>query len=460
MKRFCSFVILILSIFVFSACGEDPIVSFASDMITINMGQVYRINPNDVKIENSKENFELLSLNELVAIVDEDKIIPVSEGVTFLRIQIEGGEYYCDVKLKVTNNISATSATIENTQVKIDINQTNTFENKLTLNTGCNEVPNVIISKDIITYDYLTGVITAKGTGTATVQINFVYCSVTFVVTVTGTIYTQQVNVFNFSTYEGAEGVFVSSIYPEYANTFYYTSDADNITVYSNGLYRAKSAGKATVELNYRTDKNTLLTKTFEVTILSKDTDFKAIILDENNQVPNTIYKERKYKLQVTGIDNVDTKKLVINDGITIITERVVGDVFEFDFYFNNTGNIVLPIIFKMDNVVVAEKTFSFVVETLENFTIKARWGTNSLVTDKEGKYHIYINTPGGISYIQFSLYFNNQKLSDAEYKFMDISSGVGIETSAKFAPTIEGEYILQFVVGEDIVKTIYVVVS
>ena len=157
MKKWLAIIILILSSCVCVACGKTPTISYAKSEIQINFDEIYTIDKEDIKVEHSKKDYTVTILNKDIAELDGLTIKPKKEGKTSLRFAIEDEDVYIDVPLTVTYIIYATSAEIESQDVVININLEQEIYNRITLNEGCNEKPQVSFDRNIISYDYITG---------------------------------------------------------------------------------------------------------------------------------------------------------------------------------------------------------------------------------------------------------------------------------------------------------------
>ena len=84
MKKWLIAIILIIISSMGVACGKDPSISYAKELIQINFDEVYTIDKKDIKIEHSKEDCTITILDTDIAELDGLKIIPKTSSYAVL----------------------------------------------------------------------------------------------------------------------------------------------------------------------------------------------------------------------------------------------------------------------------------------------------------------------------------------------------------------------------------------
>lgn len=455
MKKWLAIIILILSSCVCVACGKTPTISYAKSEIQINFDETYTIDKEDIKVEHSKKDYTVTILNKDIAELDGLTIKPKKEGKTSLRFAIEDEDVYIDVPLTVTYIIYATSAEIESQDVVININLEQEIYNRITLNEGCNEKPQISFDRNIISYDYITGKIIPVKVGTTNVVVLYNACNVSFSVTVIDVVYTAAIEVNEHRVYVGNSGTFEYSVYPQLANTYTFSCFSDLLTVTPSGEYIANGVGEVTVYVQYYTAENAPATKTFIVTIIEGVESFDFSIQNENGSDARYYLKELDYKIVIPNIANVEEDNISISNNFAVDDIEIKSNSIEIVGSFVSSGEQEIAIeIISNDNVVTSKN--NYVVYTLEDVEIVAKWSAYVQQPYGDGKYYIKLKeTADYPSYLRFALSVNDANITDA-FEVYDITSEK-TKVTTSFYPTAIGEFVFQFeflgvVIGEIIV--------
>lgn len=461
MKKIILFLILIICIVGCLGCGKEPSISFKHESITINMDETFEILEIDITIKNSKEDYVFQITDSKLAKIEENKIIPLSEGETSLKISLENSKDCCvEVPLIITNNIYATSLQLEKTKVQINFEKNRLASNKLSVNEGCNEIPRVMYSVRNVTYNYMTGEIEALSVGTTTVSIVYSNRSISFIVEVVGKIFVQAVEIEDQAVYAGMNGKLKFGLFPENANMYEFSSESQLLEIDEEGNYCAISIGVAEVKLKYWKRQNSEpQIITFYIEILEEIEDFNVSILNINgNNCQYYMYNDT-YIMKIFNLENLENLKLKFSDNIDVVDLVLLESSKQVKFKFKSSGDITFVIDVLLNEDKIASKDVKVKVFSKEDIRIGAKWFIYNQDPLNDGKYYIYPNSNTLPNYLDFSLKVGNFELQE-DYKIYDVSNGTRIEINDSFAPTTLGEYKIDFVIDDVVVKSAIVVVS
>ena len=338
MKKWFVAVILILLSSLGVACGKDPVISYAKDQIQINFDETYTIDEGDITIEHSKEDYVVSILNTDIAVLDGLTIIPKCKGNTSIRFALKDEGVFVDVPLIVTHVIFATTAEVENTSVVININNEDKVYNRITLNEGCNEQPQISYDSNVIGYNYITGEIVPVAVGSTNVVVMFNACNVSFSVVVIDKVYTTAIEVDDHTVFVGDSGEFKYSVFPALANTYRFYSFSNNLQVADSGEYVAISAGVFDVYVEYFVDENTPVVKSFKVNVIEELDGFDFDIYNVDGSICKYILKEKSYKIVILDIQNVVREDIVVSNNFVVSNIQILEDKIEIVGSFSAIG--------------------------------------------------------------------------------------------------------------------------
>ncbi|MGN0961317.1 MAG: hypothetical protein ACI4PF_03870 [Christensenellales bacterium] len=456
MKKIVTYLILIISSAMFMACGKDPAIYYSRNEITINMGYNYVISSSDIQVRNSSSEYEIVSLDENIVEVNGYIVTPKQEGKTTIRIQlIDNNSIKFDIKVIVTNINYAKDVSVLNEKIYININNTNIIYNPLTLNEGCNEVPELTYDSKIIDYDYLSGKITPKALGETSVIVLFRNCNVSFKVYVIDKIFTKSLVVEDCTIVEGYEGKFNFQVFPDNANTFNFFSTSNLINVSSDGSYKSLGVGEATIYCEYTTSlESTPILLSFKCNIIENFSDFEVEIVNVNNgQVSNYYLLESMYRLRIYAEGVSENNIKIIGNISSISNIKTDSSGLYLDFYFKNSGENEIGVEMSFDGVsVVLKHTKTVVVNRLTDIEIKAKWSAYFQSPRDDGKYYLSLENDGlKANYLNFVPYLNDVFVNE-ELKLYNVTSQGRSEVSSTFRPIDIGEYDFVFqIMGVDI---------
>ena len=477
MRKILLIMVLIVCSFSCLACScyDDPIISYAKESITINIGNTFTIDDKNIIIENSKSSYKVIVLDEQIATIKNNIITPVNRGETKVKIYLEDDEsYYVEIPLVITNHIYATNATLDSEYVQINIHKNNTAINKLTLNKGCNEVPQITYDESIISYNFRTGSIVAKTTGRTTVVILFGSVNVSFEVVVVDVVYTQKIEVEDITVFEGGQGKLPVRVFPDTANTYeFYPITNEIIKVEKDGSFQALSVGKSTVSLKYLQSENSEIKHiSFVVNVVEFNDDITVDIVNVDNSDVQYFLKENKYKMIVSAYHDIKTESFVFSDNIWVENISVNNNVAEIEFYFKESGNVTFDVKVKFDEFSYINKDVTIRVLDYDDISVYAKWSIYQQSVFDDGMYRIYLHGDDGFAnYLNFSLVIGDDENSVSlieDYKIYQLVEGgriVCLDTSIdgekvyKFEPISVGEYCLEFAVGEEVVERAIILV-
>lgn len=462
MKKYLTFFILILSSLVLSACSKDPSVIYSKDTITINIGYNYVISYSDIEVQNSSSEYEIVSLDESIAQVNGYIVTPKQQGETIIRIRlVDNNAVKFDIRLIVTDIKYAKSATIENEKVYVNFSENTDVFNAVTVSENCNEVPEIIYDKSVISYDYSTGKITPLALGETSVIVLFRDCNVSFKVYVIDKIFTKSLVVNDCTIIQGYSGKFNFSVFPDNANTYNFFSLSDLLTVSSDGQYNAKNVGTATVYCEYTSAIDTApVLLDFQVTIIDNIQSLDMEIVDiESGQKENYYLLEKKHRLRIYNC-SIPSDNLSIIGNINMVSD-IVSDSqgIYVDFYFKNTGENALKVDVSFDgkNVDLTQsKTCN--VSTLSSVEIKVKLSIYLQSPREDGKYYVQLDNTQ-TSTLRFVPYIGQYELSEAMTVY-DVTSGDRVVVQNGFQPTTAGEYTFEFEIMSATIGRLIVVVQ
>ncbi|MBQ7352239.1 MAG: hypothetical protein IJW59_05230 [Clostridia bacterium] len=462
MKKALMVVILIVFSFVGFACDKNASISFVHGNFSINIGQTYTFDSDDVKISGSKSDFQVFVKNTDIAEVQGKTLVPKKEGVTVLRFQLKkNAEIYCDVELVVTNIIYATNAVAEKDNIKINLREDSTAINKIITNVGCNEIPSVRYNSEILTYDYQTGLITGISEGETNVLVIFDGVYASFKVVVIDIVYVTYMNVSDCTIFEGSSGKFDFSIVPYYANTFFFSTDSDILSVDKEGNYMAGSIGTATVVYSYQKGEGQeYIVGSFEVKITEAIDELDFDVYENDDSLATYCLFDKTYRLKITlpegfGKDNLQFSSQNINGGNIVESDGIA--YLDFTFVKKIKTTIKVSIIvgnLKLD----FEKDYN--VYSYDDIEIRANYFGMDNAPDSDGKFTISLSESSGYpKYIVFVAVLAKNRVKET-LKVYNVTGGSSVLVGTKFQPDVVGEYTFEFEIGEYKYASIKVVVT
>jgi len=430
------------------SCSRNPSISFVESEIVVNVGNIYKIRSEYINISNSKSDYEMIVLDESIATLDSYTIIPFKKGETILRFQLkDNNKYKFDVKLVVTHIVYATSASVPQSHVVLNVNDKNNCFNTITLNDNCNEVPDVSYSRSIIDFDYTTGLITAKKVGQTRVVVLYDNVNVSFVVDVIDKIYTKQIEMKTRELFVGSIGKFEVSIFPDNANTHTFKSlNPGLIRVQSDGNYEVLQVGNASILCEYEVNDTEVLSKVFDLVIHEKvdNISFEVENLDKSSCIYYLL--EKQYRLRISGVDEIHKNNLKFSSNINVSELNSDAEGLFADFYFKEAGNQNVTVEVYIDDDNRASETNNLHVSSIKEAEVKARWSAYDICTNPSNQaYHVVLDAQSGqVGYINFSLVLGEYVIREIYKVYLDDGENQ-LEISSMFTPAEKGEFDIVF---------------
>lgn len=446
----------LLSVFAIVGCCDKPTISYREQSITINVGDVYTVNDDDITVVGEDKKYSLSILDESVAYIEDNTIIPLKEGKTYLRIAIDK-KCYVDVEVVITQIIYATSARVEKNEIQINILQSNIATNVIEVNENCNEVPVVTYDAELIDFDYVTGKITAIKTGRTSVIVLYRNCNVSFVVNIVDIVYTSQIEVDDCSVFCGGCGVFEFSKFPSLANTYEFSSQSELLIVNSDGSYEALAEGVAEVSVTFVMDSTGASnTKTFVVTIIPTISELNISVVGTDGSLCNYYLISSEYLMVIDNVYNVTEEDVILSGECEVVDVQVNNSTVNVIFKFTDKGNVNIDVCLKMADNLTIDKSSVWSVNGYEDIELIAHWLYYRIDPTEDGSYSLYINGPEGMfaDYLIFNVQLDSYDMVEDFYIY-DVSSGVRIDIGNEFRPTQTGCYNLEIVINDNVVKAV-----
>ncbi len=354
-----------------------------------------------ITTENAENGYETIIRDKTIASVERNIITPLTSGETTLKCRILGYEdTLVTINLIIRDVYLAKSVSIPKSEVIINMGYGKSAINKPQFTEKVTEIPIVVCDNNIVSYDYMTGTITARNIGETTIKIIYENCRVEFKVKVQDTIYVESMDMVDMTLYVNDSGRFSPIIYPTNGNQYRFYTHSDKIEVDSFGYYNAKSDGTATVYYEYYVDMGADVTVgEFSVTIYPLPDDLAFSITDIEDNNVSFIFKDETNKLvfDLKSSDRLSNFRYssnidVLSDGIS---EDNNGKKFVL-FKAKNTGNISINVScdILLDGV-TRELSYTVNIFAYDYSDIKTciRGSIYTLVPDNDGVYRFRLSS-------------------------------------------------------------------
>lgn len=409
MKRFLALLSLIVCAFlpVSCSCNKEPTISTSQLEIVLALNETFDLG-SIITTENAENGYETIIRNKNIASVEGNVITPLESGETTLKCRILGYEdTLVTINLIVRDVYLAKSVSIPKSEVIINMGYGKSAINKPQFTEKVTEIPIVVCDNNIVSYDYMTGTITARKTGETLVKIIYEKCRVEFKVKVQDSIYVESMDMVDMSLYVNDSGRFSPIIYPTNGNQYRFYTHSDKIEVDSFGYYTAKSDGVATVYYEYYTDMNAdVIVGEFNITIFPLPDDLAFTITDCNDNGVAFIFKGETNKIVFDLKSSDRLSNFRYSSNIEVVSDEISEDSSGKKFVLfkaKNTGNISINVScdILLDGV-IRELAYTVNVFAYEYSDIQTciKGSIYTLVPDDYGVYRLKLN--GGFDSIVF----------------------------------------------------------
>lgn len=476
MKKLIILAMLIISIFGFTACScNKSQISYSESRVQIFENEEYVIDENKVSILGKTSEYSIFSMNDDIARVEGNVVVPVSVGSTQIRLKLATKkDVHTDIEFVVKEGKIAKTVSVQKSRIDLDMSdEILTALNKCVTNIDCDEVPSVNYDNTIISYDYISGVVTAKEAGYTKVTISFLKCETSFDVYVTKNIYATFMSVNDICLYANSSGKIDFQIFPANANTYnFYLSNEDkdctDFIIYSDGTYITYTPTTITLNYFFFSAKNQRSEiGSFEVKVVEKIQDFDIQIRDNKGALVTNFLVNNTYKIILDIGQNYDTPIISINGDFTNKSSisYVEYSGYEMTFLYDQIGskNIVINYNLRLgnvDNIII--KTLNFQITDKTVIEIGGKWSSLTLEKNAEGKYQIFLDGKEGLraNYLAIMLKVNGDFDNTLIYDvYMIASDNSRTKVDNVFYPTETGEFTFEVEFeGESIGKIIVVV--
>lgn len=434
MKKILVAFILILSALIPTACscGKDsPQISITRDSFSIAMNETIDLNEY-IEIKGSKDGFDAIWESDTITI-ENGVITPICAGETSIKCVLrEREDIYVTIGVTVRDVYLATSVSVPNENIAINMGIGNTAINKVQVPSEITEIPTITYDKSVIDYNYISGTITAKKVGETIVKIVFEKCEVAFNVTVENIVYVEYFSVKDMSVYVGDIGVLNYIIIPTNANEYRFYTDSQLLSLDSHGNYTALSSGTAKVNYEYSTKNGGKIeTKTgflnVEIKPLPDAIDIQ--IFDKDNNSCNEFLEGETIKLVLALNGFEKTSDFTVTGDIEVVSDGLQTDDGGNSYVLikaTKVGQINITVscdIMVEDSSRKISKGVTLDIKTIGEISVMAKWGIY-ILQETSGEY--VLNAPaegdtpmeinfffeeGGVLLENVELYIGDNKL-------------------------------------------------
>lgn len=332
MKKLLVAIILMLSALIPSACscGKD-ICSITATQDNFSIALNETLDLNDYIVVEGECSFST-SFDGNQITIEDGVVTPITSGTVAIKCEIIGNEdIFTIVNITVRDIYLTTSASVNKKKIIINMGVTSTAINKVEVDSGITEEPQVVYDKSIIGYDYLTGSITARSVGETSVRVIYEKCFVEFFVKVENSVYVEYLSASDVTLYVNDSGKFEIVIMPSNANQYKYYSYSTILGVDSAGNYYAKGNGKATVYVQYlmkNGEKIETKTTTFSVTIYALPDSIDFDFFDQYGNEFGTFFKGETGRIVLKLNEYELVGSYQFSDNIKIVSNGVLTDQY------------------------------------------------------------------------------------------------------------------------------------
>lgn len=402
MKKILALLSLIVCAFlpISCSCNKEPTISTSQSEIVLALNETFDLD-SIITTENAEHGYETIIRNKTIASVEGNVITPLTSGETTLKCRILGYEdTLVTINLIIRDVYLAKSVTIPKSEVVINMGYGKSAINKPQFTEKVTEIPVVVCDNNIVSYDYMTGTISARNIGETTIKIIYEKCRVEFKVKVQDTIYVESMDMVDMTLYVNDSDRFSPIIYPTNGNQYRFYTHSDKIEVDSFGYYNAKSDGVATIYYEYYTDMNAeVRVGEFNVTIYPLPDDLAFSIINCENNSVSYIFKDETNKLVFDLKSSDRLSNFRYSSNIEVVSDDISEDSNGKKFVLfkaKNTGNISISVScdILLDGVVRGlTYTVNIFVYDYSDIETCIKGSIYTLVPDEDGVYRLQLST-------------------------------------------------------------------
>lgn len=456
MKKLFLIVCIILATFGFAGCScTKSQISYEKEYVSIYENEEYEIDESKVVITGKGNAFEAFSLDENIAKVEGNKVLPQSVGKTFIRFKLNTKKLvYFDMEFEVKKGKLAKNVSVSKSRVDIDMSVSEFAYNVVTTNADCDEIPIITYDEDVISFDYATGKITGLAMGSTRVLIRYRDCQVAFDVYVKQKIYFQMMSIADCQVFANSKGTIQFVGIPSNANAYTFQlseedKDRTDFIIYSDGSFKSYGATTINLTCRYYTAENVSDVINFKVSVIEKLQEFEVTIQDEKGAFVSNFLANTKYKLTLKILKEIENANIVISGSARAISEAtfVPTSGYEIDIMFDGVGTSQM-IVTLIKTLGTSESRVSKTIDTnvIDNnsVTVGVKWSANELYK-VDDKYVIYLDGKSGNlpDRLSIMIKINGEFDTTIDYQVFQIVDDykVQMDTSQEFVPTATGEY-------------------
>ncbi len=475
MKRLFLIVCLIVATFGFAGCScTKSQISYEKEYVSIYENEEYEIDESKVTISGKGNAFEAFSLDESIAKVEGNKVLPQSVGKTYIRFKLNTKKLvYFDMEFEVKKGKLAKNVSVSKSRVDIDMSVSEFAYNVITTNNDCDEIPTITYDENIISFDYSSGIITGLAMGNTRVLIRYRDCQVAFDVYVKQKIYFQMMSIADAQVFAHSQGTIQFVGIPSNANAYAFQlseedKDREDFIIYSDGSYKSYGATTINLTCRYYTAENVSSVINFKVSVVEKLQEFDVTIQDEKGAFVSNFLANTKYKLTLKVSNEIENANISISGSARAVSDAkfVPSSGYEIDVMFDQVGESQM--------VVTLTKTLgnsqSSVFKTIDtnvidntSVTVGVKWSANEL-SKVDGKYVIYMDGKSGKlpDRLSIMIKINGKFDTTIDYQVFQIvdDKNVPMEAFQEFVPTATGEYQFEVYFVGDLIEKITVLVK
>jgi len=177
---------------------------------------------------------------------------------------------------------------------------------------------------------------------------------------------------------------------------------------------------------------------------------------------------ENMYRISISRIYEITGENLTFSNNVDVENIIVEEEGIFVDFYFLEKGRLYIDITISLDEYTHLEKSLVVEVNNFEDIEVYAKWFMYEQTIYADGKYRVYLNGGNNLAnYLRFSLIVGEYTITE-KFKVYNITNGSrelyydstnSGNSYYTFEPSETGEYVFEFVIGDEVVEIITILV-